>query len=107
MITAGAASPYVKTVVSLSAQTAGAQDVHRLAPRPILFVHGTDDIRLPPQLSQYLYQRAREPKELVFLEGARHSLRQKREELRQLVREWLLRHLTAIEDIAGRKDTSS
>ena len=93
VITAGVASPHVKTVVSLSAQTAGAQGVRNLAPKSILLVHGTEDIRLSPQLSQWLYQQAREPKKLVLLEGARHSLRQSREELRTLVREWLVKEL--------------
>jgi alpha/beta superfamily hydrolase len=93
VITVGVASPHVKTVVSLSAQTAGAQGVRNLAPKSILFIHGTDDIRLLPQLSEYLHKQAGEPKKLVLLEGARHSLRQKREELRTLVRDWLVREL--------------
>jgi alpha/beta superfamily hydrolase len=98
VITAGVASPHVKTVVSLSAQTAGAQGVRNLAPKSILFIHGTDDIRLLPQLSEYLHKQAGEPKKLVLLEGARHSLRQKREELRTLVRDWLVRELGEAQD---------
>jgi hypothetical protein len=36
---------------------------------------------------------AGEPKELVILPGARHSLRQRRGELRRLLRRWLVEKL--------------
>jgi alpha/beta superfamily hydrolase len=84
----------VVTVVTLSAQTAGALDVALLAPRPLLLVHGLDDIRLSPDCSRYLYSIAGEPKRLVLLEGARHSLRQSAAEVRRLVGEWLIRNLS-------------
>jgi len=80
-------------VVTLATQSAGTQLAGRLAPTPLLLVHGSQDRRLPPECSRYVYRLAREPKELVILEGARHSLRQRREELRQLVRSWLLARL--------------
>lgn len=76
-------------VVTLATQSAGTQLAGRLAPTPLLLVHGSQDRRLPPECSRYVYRLAREPKELVILEGARHSLRQRREELRQLLRSWL------------------
>lgn len=80
-------------VVTLATQSAGTQLAGRLAPTPLLLVHGSQDRRLPPECSRYVYRLAREPKELVILEGARHSLRQRREELRQLLRSWLLTRL--------------
>ena len=85
----GAGSAAVEAVVTLATQTAGAQRVGELAPRPLLLVHGLADQRLSPQCSQQLHRLAGEPKQLVLYEGATHSLRQRREELRRLLRDWL------------------
>ena len=93
VINAAALSSDVDAVVTLSTQTAGTALVDRIAPRPILLVHGELDTRLPPRCSRYVYERAGEPKELVILPGAKHSLRQCREELRTLLREWLVARL--------------
>jgi alpha/beta superfamily hydrolase len=93
MITVATQIPEAETIVTLSAQTAGAQGIRMLAPRPVLLIHGLDDIRLSPDCSRYLYRLAGEPKKLILLAGARHSLRQSREEVRAAVRDWLLEHL--------------
>jgi alpha/beta superfamily hydrolase len=93
MIHVAARTAEVKTVVTLSAQTAGAMDAPSLAPRPFLLIHGLDDIRLSPDCSRYLYSIAGEPKKLVLLEGARHSLRQRSREVLALVRDWLVADL--------------
>lgn len=90
VITAAALSEEVKTVITLSAQSAGTQLVGQISPRPILLIHGQDDIRLSPHCSQYIYDLAKEPKELVLLPDARHSLRQRRDEVYKLIKEWLL-----------------
>jgi len=94
VVNAAALSRDVDAAVTLSTQTAGTALAPRIAPRPILLVHGELDRRLPPECSRYVYERAGEPKELVILRGAKHSLRQRREELRQLLREWLVAHLS-------------
>ena len=94
VITAAAQSPDVVAVVTLSTQSAGTALAPQVSPRPLLLVHGTDDIRLPPISSEQVFTRAREPKELVLLRGARHSLRQSREELRALLVRWLTDKLT-------------
>ena len=65
-----------------------------MAPRPLLLIHGEEDRRLPPDCSRYVYRMAGEPKELVILPGTRHSLRQRREELRELLRRWLVDKLS-------------
>ncbi len=93
MITVAAHRDDVVAVVTLSTQTAGVADTPRIAPRPMLIVHGLEDIRLPPDCSRYVYGLAGEPKQLVMLEGARHSLRQRKDDLRQLVRDWLVEKL--------------
>jgi alpha/beta superfamily hydrolase len=91
VIAAGMRASNVASVVTLATQTAGAMDVAGLAPTPLLLVHGVEDIRLSPRCSEYLYALAGEPKRLVLLEGATHSLRQRREDVRRLVVEWFER----------------
>ena len=83
----------VASVATLATQTAGAKRVHELAPRPILLVHGLDDVRLSPDCSRMLYRMAGEPKRLVLYEGATHSLRQRREDLRTLLLDWFVETL--------------
>lgn len=93
VITAGVLSLAVSAVVTLSTQSAGTALAPQLAPRPLLLIHGAEDRRLPPDCSRHVYRLAREPKQLVILPGARHSLRQRREELRRLLVLWLRRVL--------------
>lgn len=93
-ISVAALSSDVSAVVTMSTQTAGTALTPRVAPRPLLLIHGAEDRRLSPDCSRYVYRLAGEPKELVILPGARHSLRQRREELRQLLRRWLVEKLT-------------
>ncbi|MBM2826821.1 MAG: phospholipase/carboxylesterase [Dehalococcoidia bacterium] len=90
VIDAAAQSPEVATVVALSSQTYGTRNVAKISPRPLLLIHGQDDQRLPPSCSEYIYARAQEPKELIILPGARHSLGQKREEVFRLIVGWLV-----------------
>ena len=87
-IEAGARSERAAAVATLATQTAGAQRVGELAPRPLLLVHGLADARLPPDCSRLLYGMAGEPKRLELLEGATHSLRQRREDVRRLLLGW-------------------
>ena len=93
VINAAGLSRDVDAVVALSTQTAGTTLAPRIAPRPLLLVHGELDRRLPPSCSRYVYEHAGEPKDLIILKGAKHSLRQSREELRQLLRQWLVAHV--------------
>lgn len=87
-----AAAPYnekVVAVVGLSSQSAGAQRVADVAPRPLLLVHGADDAIIPVRASQFIYDLARQPKELRYFEGAGHGLTECREELDELLFGWL------------------
>ena len=93
VISAAALSTEVSAVVTMSTQTAGTALTPRVAPRPLLLIHGEEDRRLSPDCSRYVYRMAGEPKELVILPGARHSLRQRRGELRRLLRRWLIEKL--------------
>lgn len=48
------------------------RDVARIAPRPLLLIHGLGDTIISPQDSQRLYDAAGEPKELWLVEGMEH-----------------------------------
>ena len=96
VIAAGAGSSHVKGVVSLSPQTYGADGASRLSPRPLLLVHGKSDTRLPYSCAQQIYQRALEPKQLVLYDGAEHRLEECREELEELLSDWIPATLAAL-----------
>lgn len=46
---------------------------HRIAPRPLLVVHGAENRLHRPEEAQALYDHAREPKRLRLIEGAGHT----------------------------------
>jgi hypothetical protein len=94
VIEAGVRDRRVACVATLATQTAGAQRVAELAPTPLLLIHGLADIRLPPDGSRMLFRRAGEPKRLELLEGATHSLRQRREDVRDELLRWFAVHLS-------------
>jgi len=82
----------IDAVVTLSTQTAGTTLTPELQ-APLLLVHGELDWRLPPSCSRYVHSIAPAPKTLVILPGAKHSLRQRRDELRRLLNTWLVERL--------------
>jgi len=49
--------------------------VSKLSPRPILFIHGTEDDVVPVDSSRELFDRAKQPKDIVIVQGAGHQLR--------------------------------
>jgi len=97
VIRAAARSQSVVATCALSTQTMGIEpeEVRSLAPRPLMLVHGAADWRLPPRLSAWVYAIAGEGRELHILDGATHSLRQRRAELWSLLLDWLDRVLPA------------
>jgi pimeloyl-ACP methyl ester carboxylesterase len=74
VIRAGVQSTRVVAVATVGAQTAGTGAVGRLAPRPLLVLHGTADPILPDRCARDLYARAAEPKELGLYPGDGHGL---------------------------------
>jgi fermentation-respiration switch protein FrsA (DUF1100 family) len=48
------------------------REVARIAPRPLLLIHGLNDLTIAPRESERLYAAAGEPKELWLVEGAGH-----------------------------------
>jgi dipeptidyl aminopeptidase/acylaminoacyl peptidase len=47
--------------------------VDRIAPRPLLVIHGTEDRRITEEQARRLFAAAEEPKSLWLVEGANHS----------------------------------
>ena len=95
VIDAGVASEDVQAVATVASQAYGTGPVEELAPKALLLLHGTADRALPPACSQDIYSRAREPKELVFLEGGNHGIDQKRQEMMERIETFLAAHLSA------------
>ena len=76
VITAGVASDLVVGVATIACQNFGAEIASDLSPKSLLIMHGTDDMQTPDQYSRDLYNRARQPKELVLYSGGDHDLAQ-------------------------------
>ncbi len=98
VIGAGAISPSVVAVSALSSQSAGAEAVGALSPKPVIFIHGSADEVLPDRCSRDLHARAGEPKELILYPGCRHGLDQCRELLDRDLTNWLERVLALTAD---------
>ena len=94
VIAAGANSDHIKGVVALSPQTYGAGMVGQVAPRKLLVVHGKADTRLTFACGQQIYDMANEPKQLVLYEGAEHRLEECRDELEELLGNWITETLS-------------
>jgi fermentation-respiration switch protein FrsA (DUF1100 family) len=67
----------------------------RLAPRPLLMIHGGCDNYIKPEMARRLFQRARRPKEFWLVEGAKHNQAfvVAGDEYRRRVLEFFLQHL--------------
>ena len=91
VIRAAARSEHACAAAALSTQTAGIElaDLERLPPRPLLLIHGAADWRLPPRLSEWVYAQASQPKALHILPDATHSLRQRRDQLWDILTKWI------------------
>ncbi|MEW6033860.1 MAG: alpha/beta fold hydrolase [Chloroflexota bacterium] len=64
--------------------------VGRVSPRPLLLVHGDQDELIPLKQARELYERAKQPKELVIIPGAGHRLRRERRAM-DIALAWLKR----------------
>ena len=84
VMTAGALHEHVAGVVAFAPQTSGATLARKLAPRPLLVVHGKADTRLLYSCGVQIYHWAQEPKQLVLYEGAEHRLDECADALDQL-----------------------
>lgn len=67
-----------------------AQDwVAKISPRPLLMIGGELDATVTPDRVKAVFERAKEPKRLVMMEGADHVFTRKRRELVETVTAWL------------------
>ena len=48
------------------------KSVAGISPRPVLFIHGTKDRTIPFSMSEALFEKAKEPKKFLKVEGADH-----------------------------------
>src|SRR5260370_6661947 len=71
------------------------RSVGRLAPRPLLMIHGGGDTYIKPEMARRLFEKARGPKELWIVEGAKHNqaLQVAGDAYRRRVREFFDAHL--------------
>ncbi|TFG29849.1 hypothetical protein EU528_09025 [Candidatus Thorarchaeota archaeon] len=71
--------------------------VSKISPRPLLLVHGTDDVGIPLAGVKRLYELAGDPKDLVIVEGADHNLSDPRayEITVRTIVEWFTRQWTS------------
>ncbi len=69
--------------------------LYRLAPRPLLMIHGESDTYIKPAMARALFEIAREPKELWLVPGAKHNqaLQVAGDEYRRRVLEFFEKHL--------------
>ncbi len=97
VIRAALARPSVVAVVTLATQSAGTDRVGDLA-RPLLLIHGDEDLVLPWQASAAVARRAGDVADLRILHGAGHGLSEHQVPLRALLGDWLIKTLA---DAAG------
>lgn len=69
-----------------------AASIKALAPIPVLFIHGEDDLVVPPHHSQQLYESAREPKQLWVLPDTGHIQGVRSREVRERLAQFLESH---------------
>jgi len=62
--------------------------VDKISPRPLLLVHGDADELIPLEHSYRLYKKAKEPKELKVISGAKHKMRLEKAAM-DFVLDWL------------------
>jgi dipeptidyl aminopeptidase/acylaminoacyl peptidase len=89
VISAAEFSNSVVGVVAMSSQTYGANRVADISPRKLLLIHGLNDKRLGPHCSEFIYEWAKEPKDMILLKGGGHGLTEVIEEVEEALENWL------------------
>ena len=75
-----------------------AEAASRIAPVPVLIVHGDQDIYFPPDHGQELYDGAKEPKELWMIPGFGHAERHTDDALVDRIATWADKSSAAFHD---------
>ncbi|MFL5241208.1 MAG: alpha/beta hydrolase [Gemmataceae bacterium] len=81
----------------------------KLASRPLLMIHGGADTYIKPEMARSLFAKAREPKELWIVDGAKHnqSLQVAGEGYKRRVLDFFLNHLHEPMAKVGRDQTGN
>lgn len=95
VITAGALSRFVAGVAAVASRGVS-EAVADLSPKSLLLLHGTADEVSPDRCSRELYERAREPKELVLYPDDDHNLTRHAEAVLEKLCEWSCRRLLTV-----------
>lgn len=103
VIKAGELHELVRGVASLSPQLYGTRQVESLN-RPLLLVHGMADTILSHEASEDIYRRALEPKRIVLYAEAGHSLIQAKQQIDDLLADWLPARLGGVPEAGGREE---
>lgn len=103
VIKAGELHDSVRGVASLSPQLYGTRQVENLN-KPLLLVHGMADTILGHEASEDIYRRALEPKRIVLYAEAGHSLIQAKQQIDDLLSDWIPARLTGVPDPGGREE---
>jgi uncharacterized protein len=83
--------------------------LRRLAPRPLLMIHGGADNYIKPEMAQELFKRAKSPKELWIVDDAKHNqaLTVAGEQYRRRVLNFFLEHLVGEEEPVPREPSTA
>lgn len=93
-IRAAACCSAVRTVVTLSTQSYGAEPIETLGPDcSVLLIHGLEDRTLSPTCSSQLHAKAKEPKRLLLLPKTGHTLDEAAQTVLREVRTWIAAEL--------------
>lgn len=77
-----------------------ARAIRRIAPRPLLMIHGEADTYIKPEIARGLFERARHPREFWLVEGAKHNqaLHVAGEQYHQRLFDFFTQHLSPVRE---------
>jgi alpha/beta superfamily hydrolase len=97
-IRAAVSSGFPSTVVALAVQSHGAETVAQLPSHcSLLLIHGTADEVLHVSNSEYIAALANVPKQLLTLQGAKHTLDEAAHDVHREVEQWLRINLRTLD----------
>lgn len=103
VIKAGELHGSVRGIVSMSPQLYGTRQVENLE-QPLLLIHGMSDTVLSHEASEDIYRRANEPKRIVLYAEAGHSLIQAKQQIDDLLADWIPARLGGVPEPGGREE---
>ena len=103
VIKAGELHESVRGVASMSPQLYGTRQVENLN-KPLLLIHGMSDSILSHEASEDIYRRALEPKRIVLYAEAGHSLIQAKQQIDDLLADWIPARLGGVPEPGGREE---